>query len=781
MRSLPAAPVVLGLAISACGAPAPRAPLLPSVAPFDGGATASMPKSCGAGDVGSALGLPLAAATGPGPWRLSAADVDGDGKLDLLVANGGFLGGGAPQPPGSSVTILYGRGDGTFRGSIQLPTQPGTVNVLAGDFGGAGPVELAVASCAEAPDAGGGAVQLFVQQANGLYAANEAAPLSGCPYGLAAGDFNHDGRLDLVAATPGPFGGAAGLVLLYNHGGPVPGPPIRYATAAAQDAVAVADLQGKGSTDLVSVGEDSTLSVWLNDGSGDFTPLGPVLLPGGPYDALVLADLDGDGRLDVAAISTQGGDLAVLRGLGGGRFLAPAVMPLDRYPLSISAADFDGDGTPDLAVGYAGGFVDGVDLLLGQDGGFASPQRLLTGGSAFGTLVGDFDGDGRPDLAVAVNDLSVAELLLDACGASGPGADAGTGTFQEAEHTPLPLVPDNGGPVLPAPQLVTIHYQGDPSLAHNEAYDDWIAGSDWLRTVGASYGVAPGISLAKVVLSGPAPQAMSDGDVQALLLDEIDAGVLPPPGPGDGGFATGLLYVLYLPAQTTVSGGNIGTSCQSFGGYHSEDDLGPVAFPYAVVPFCYGSQDEQDIAASHELIEASTDPFPMTAPAWVFQDFTQPWTFVPGEVGDLCTETAVVQDGFLAQRIWSNDSAAAGQAPCAPVPDGPYFNVSPSPGDTAAVRPGQTLTFQLTGWSTEAMEPWAVKLIPLYGAYAFGNAFVPELDLDRLILGNGEAATLTVGVPSDAPHGSLAAFAIYSARSDRDQNGGYWPFLIRLQ
>ena len=768
------------LAFCACSAAASHG-VGPAGTPADAGSIPAPPAlGCDLPDGGAVLGLPLAAPTGPGPWFLSAADVDRDGHLDLVVANGGFASGGAPQPPGDSVTILYGKGDGTFRASVQLPTQPGTVNVLTGDFGGGGAVDLAVASCNEAADGGGGAVQLFVQQPNGLYAGDEPYLLPGCPYGLVAGDFNRDGRLDLAAAAPGAFGGQNGLTLLFNHGARVLGPPIAYPTPAAQNAVVAAELHAKGVLDLASVGDDSTLNVFLNDGRGEFQPLAPVLLPGGPYDAIVAADLDGDGRIDLAAVSTGKWNLVTLRWLGGGVFDAPVVTRVDAYPVSIAVSDFDRDGRPDLAVGYAGGFVDGVDLLLGQpDGGFGAPARLLTGGSAFGTLVGDFDRDGRPDLAVAVNDISAAEVLLDGCGGLG---DAGLdgGAFVEAEHVPLAQVPDNGGPVLPAPEVVTIHYQGDPGQAHNEAYDDWIVGSDWLRTVGASYGVAPGNSLAKVVLPEAAPATLSDEDIQALLVQEIDAGVLPPPAGGPGPFATSVLYMLYLPGETTVTSGSFGTSCQSFGGYHSEDDLAARPFPYAVLPLCYGSQDEQDIAASHELIEASTDPFPGSAPAWVFDDPTQPWTFVPGEVGDLCTETSVVEDGFLAQRIWSNQAAGAGLDPCVPEPAGPYFNVSPDPANLVMARAGETVTFDLTGWSTEPMPPWAVKLLPLYGAYAYPGGFQPQVTLDHVTLQNGEAATLTVSVPFDVSRGAFAAFALYNARGDGDQNGGYWPFLIEV-
>ena len=250
----------------------------------------------------------------------------------------------------------------------------------------------------------------------------------------------------------------------------------------------------------------------------------------------------------------------------------------------------------------------------------------------------------------------------------------------------------------------------------------------------------------------------------------------------DAGFSTSLLYMVYLPAQTVVSSPGLGTSCQSYGGYHSEDDLGAVKFPYAVLPFCYGDQNFQDISASHELIEGSTDPFPFTAPAYVFDDDTAPWTYVPGEVGDLCEQTYLPIDGFYVQRIWSNDAAMAGTQPCVPAPDGPYFNVSPAPGNVLEMRAGETTTFQLTGWSTEAMAgPFGIAFEPLYYAASLSAGFlVPTASLDHLTLQNGEVANLTITIPADAPAQSFAPFAIYSGRYDGDQSGGYYAFLITV-
>ncbi len=770
--------------MSACGG-APRERYVPQGGPppkADAGAAAAPALGCPALDGGPLFEMPKVAATDPGPWFVAAADLNGDGIPDLAVANGGVAFGGPPRHPGSSMTLLFGNGDGSFRPGVPIPTEPGTVSVLAGDFAGSGKPQLLVGSCDESPDGGGGAIQLFDEQPNGLYAGEVPYPLDACPFATASGDFNGDGRLDVAAATPGPFGGSAdggAIVVLYSHAETGLQFPIRYPTPAAQWAVASVDVNGDGKPDLLSLGADSTLTVLLNEGDGVFRPLAPQELPKGPWESLAVADFDGDGRPDIAAISTEQGALLVAFGMGDGAFAAPAIAPTDGYPVTVVAADFDGDGAPDIAVAYDSGFFDGADLFLNRGGGVFGPaQPLLTAAGGFGAAVADFDRDGRPDLAVTDNYEGMVSVLLNGCAAP-EAPDAGP--FVEAGHDPIPLVPANGGPVLASPALVTVHFQDDPSRAHNEAFDGWIAGSQWLAQVGSSYGVGPGTHRAAVVLPKAAPTQMTDQDIQQMLLDEIDAGVLPPPQVGDGGsYDTTDIYMVYLPEQTTVSGSNVGTSCRDFGGYHSEDDLGPVDFAYAVLPFCYGDQTEQDISASHELIEGSTDPFPFTDRGYVQSDFGDPFSYLGGEIGDLCTSTAVQEGDYVVQRIWSNDAADAGTQPCVPAPEGPYFNVSPAPGNVLQASAGQDLTVKLTAWSTGPTAPWAIRFLPSYGGFGGTGFFVPEVSFDRVVVGNGDSATMTIHVPSDVNPQGFSAFALYMGHGDGDQNGGYWPFLVTL-
>ena len=156
------------------------------------------------------------------------------------------------------------------------------------------------------------------------------------------------------------------------------------------------------------------------------------------------------------------------------------------------------------------------------------------------------------------------------------------------------------------------------------------------------------------------------------------------------------------------------------------------------------------ITASHEFIEAATDPYPATSPGVVLSNAnTDPWGQVGGEVGDLCAYApAVAQGDYLFTSVFSDRSAAAGDTPCTPF-DGAYYSVSATPGTMQVVRAGQSVTFTITGWSTRSTPPWnlyADAFPPLYL-----TPFTPEITLARDTIANGQTTTLTVTVPAGTP------------------------------
>lgn len=400
--------------------------------------------------------------------------------------------------------------------------------------------------------------------------------------------------------------------------------------------------------------------------------------------------------------------------------------------------------------------------------------------------------DGEADVAPPHDGGATDEGSRAEAGAA--DADAG---FVEAPHAALPQVPDNGGPVVAAPKIVTITFAGYSEDATMKSFGDWIAGSSWLAQVGHDYGVDTGTHAAHVVLQMTAPTSPTDLDTQALIEQEIGNGTLPSAFDVDGGSAEGgapadagsgvpggYVYVLFYP-QGTTAGAFLGgpSTCADLGGghyiggYHWETQSGAYHVPYAVIPTCSdasGVEGASDLeaSASHEIIEASTDPFPYTNTAYALTDPSNPWTATDGEVADLCEGQTVQQGGFTVQRIWSNAAAAAGTAPCIPAPAEGFYDVSPSPDTTQTVAAGSSVTFTLTGFSTAPLPPWSLQ------AFAASGTFVPTLQLSAATIGNGQTATLEVTVPSTASAQGYAAVIVSSSRAPGDFN--YWPVAVAV-
>jgi hypothetical protein len=334
--------------------------------------------------------------------------------------------------------------------------------------------------------------------------------------------------------------------------------------------------------------------------------------------------------------------------------------------------------------------------------------------------------------------------------------------WEEAPHT-LPNVTSNGGPVLGTPELVTITYADDANRANAEAIGAFLVQSQWLAAVGKEYGIGTA-STTNVELSDDAPRTIDDTAVQSLIAGLITAGTAPHPV-DPSGIPQGV-YMLYVPASTSVTVQGE-TLCQvSAGGYHYEstDAVLGHTFAYAVVSPCPGAPvpPPQDLMwdASHELIEAATDPFPLSAPAYAIVNPSQVESTIGGEVGDLCTYVMPqwTEGTWTAiQRVYSNAAAQSGGAPCAPSV-GPYFAADVEPQALVPLPGGQTTMFQVTGWSTASVPAWGleVMLLPLLGSAQ------PTVSVGSQ-LQNGQKTTMTVTMPPGAASGSYVDILLLSA------------------
>ena len=215
-------------------------------------------------------------------------------------------------------------------------------------------------------------------------------------YRIRAGDFNEDGKTDLVfTSSPNDQ-----LGILLGKGGGLFSPPRLHEGCAASDDVAVADFNHDGHADLaVSCVAGNKVVLFWGKGDGSFSGRTEIDVPGGPR-VLTTADLGGNGWPDLA-VATARGDLYLLKNTEG-RFSSSLLAHCDSVTFPVFT-DWDGDGIPDLLTGLTIHGKSGVGFFPGKSDGTLGPlQFLVELRSLPGMLaVADFDGDGHKDLAVS--------------------------------------------------------------------------------------------------------------------------------------------------------------------------------------------------------------------------------------------------------------------------------------------------------------------------------------------------------------------------------------------
>jgi hypothetical protein len=318
-----------------------------------------------------------------------------------------------------------------------------------------------------------------------------------------------------------------------------------------------------------------------------------------------------------------------------------------------------------------------------------------------------------------------------------PGV-SGSGT--QATHGNPPVVSNLGGPVLHSPTVVTFTFQNTANAAALQAFGATIGSTPWFAEVLGDYTATTltpaGLSVAiaanadatyvdngGVGLDGDAGAGTDlNGFMNQAIANAVAAETIPAP---DGN----TVYMFYFPSTTTVTG-FVGPSCQVYSGYHFNQVYvdGTTPIYYAVLPDCAaGSPYELEavtVAASHELVEATSDPAPNTgwsldtspypdAGTTPIEFRNDPWLSLGyGEIADNCEGTEWTLDGgTFVQRIWSNSAATGGHDPCVPTPAGEtYFNASPDKAIYVA-NVGETFTVDVTPFTDVARTSWQLDAV----------------------------------------------------------------------
>ncbi|HET7502759.1 MAG TPA: hypothetical protein VFK02_17175 [Kofleriaceae bacterium] len=354
--------------------------------------------------------------------------------------------------------------------------------------------------------------------------------------------------------------------------------------------------------------------------------------------------------------------------------------------------------------------------------------------------------------------LPMLSTCLWACGdntAVPPDVLIGPPPFETAPHAAMPRIFEHGNVVLSRVELVTLTYDDYADRAQVEAFGDAVVDSTWFKSVGLEYNLVGGVHLKKVAL-GPAPTSLTRIDLEAVIRNALLDHLAPPPSP----IGNQLLYLLYVPPSVAL-----GPDLAGIHGYHDILMLDHVEVPYAVVLDDGSGIATTTTTAGHELIDAATNPYAPPSDGY-YADLpkTDPWSLVSGEIADLCEgESPVYLDvgGFAVPRVYSNRAASAGAPPCGPrMPGDTWTDVTAEPARMQVVKRGFSVTFELTGWSTEAVPAWQLRTRAADFSMLTQEQMHPELSSN--MINNGETVTLTLYAPRDATYGVAAGVYILS-------------------
>jgi FG-GAP-like repeat len=352
------------------------------------------------------------------------SDINGDGNLDVIVVDN--------QSP-ANFSVMLGNGNGSF----QVPTSTALTggylsNIVFADFNGDGLLDFAASDVNS-----NNQTVVYLAQANGTYVAGLPLVTPEHIYGTCsttAGDLNGDGKPEIVTVNCNP--NTDDLTIYINNGdgtfqsGTYYAPAMDPASGTPADltpvAVTIADVNGDGKPDLISVNNASSdITVLLGNGDGTVqVPSVGFATGGAPEFAAVVADFNGDGLADVI-VPDYSFSFAYLQGYGNGTFRAAAdyYAPIpDDYgagSTTIASGDFNGDGFPDFVVGNigytppsSGQSATGITVFLSNPDGSLQPGvNYASGGTLTGVAVADFNGDKILDIAAVDYSNNIVDIF----------------------------------------------------------------------------------------------------------------------------------------------------------------------------------------------------------------------------------------------------------------------------------------------------------------------------------------------------------------------------------
>lgn len=363
------------------------------------------------GDGAGALSPPTSYPVGLAPAKVVTADLDGDGILDAVTANSGS----------GDVSWLRGAPGGTFGAARQFaaPLRPYAVVVADVDEDGIPDVLAAVQGTTD-----GAMLLMRGRRPGGLEAVESILPGT-MNQGIATGDLDGDGLPDLVAASR-----SLGIVVVAANPAGGFAPPRTLSSRTDGGALALADLDRDGRLDVVALSRDQPDALVLlaqPDGSYRLATYEVA----GQATGLVVDDLDGDGVIDIAEVTQRPPAVSVLFGQGDGTFAPRVVVELGGSPGGLTSGRFTQRRGADLAVGDT--TRTGVSLLLARADRTVEIRPVLPeAGPGLVLAAADLDGDGFDDLALGRGRGEVTTYFGNGAGAFATGPIVTMGTLVAA-------------------------------------------------------------------------------------------------------------------------------------------------------------------------------------------------------------------------------------------------------------------------------------------------------------------------------------------------------------
>ncbi len=359
---------------------------------------------------------------------IAVADFNADGELDVAASN----------------AVLWGNGDGTFRGVGFAPVDGSVSAAVVGDFESTGTPDVAVVSSQS--DSSNSVY--ILHNSGGVLSLSHTYALQQPGFGIATADFNGDGKLDLMVIGEDQGTAWSYSVLMGNGDGSFQAPtfnPQSVSTNADSFSIVIADFNGDKKLDVAVNSGNNSLALLLGNGDGTFAAPSYVFDDGAPI--LLTGDFNSDGKLDIAA-SVAGGPTGILFGNGDGTFQAETFPTnLSSYPAQFTS-DVNNDGNADM-VSYSG------QVALGNgDGTFTV---LPSPGDYVASAVADVNGDGKPDELVTIYEIGSVHP-------QGTGILMGNGDGTFGPVVSLPLLPIYGGTTPTLALIADMNGDGRPDI-----------------------------------------------------------------------------------------------------------------------------------------------------------------------------------------------------------------------------------------------------------------------------------------------------------------------------